>query len=50
MSFLEQWNSVRCACFARLSLAGSNPASLLAEDAARSDIGAVTQRFEHYEL
>jgi hypothetical protein len=26
-SFLERWNSVRSACFARLSPAGSNPAS-----------------------
>ena len=33
MSFPEQWNSVRCACFARLSLTGSSPASLLLKHA-----------------
>ena len=35
MSFLEQWNSVLSACFARLSLAGLNPASLLSEETVR---------------
>jgi hypothetical protein len=29
MSFPEQWNPVWCACFAKLSLTGSNPANLL---------------------
>ena len=50
MSFLEQWNSVRCACFAGLWLAGVNAASLLLEDAALPTSEYVTQRFEHYEL
>ena len=33
MSFLEQWNSVRCACFARLSLDGVESSESFAEDA-----------------
>ena len=50
MSFLEPWNSVRCACFARLWLARSNPAESLAEDGVVPATEHVTQRFEHYEL
>ena len=51
MSFLERWNSVRSACFARLSLAGLSPASLLFPRirSSRTPEQAV-QRFEHYEL
>ena len=51
MSFLERWNSVRSACFARLSLAGLNPASLRFEDTVKPTTPEqVVQRFEHYEL
>ena len=46
MSFQERWNSVRSACFARLWLAGSNPASFLLN----TTLTHVPQRFEHYEL
>ena len=47
MSFPEKWNSVRSACFARLLLVGSSPASrLLVVPTSKS----LTQRFEHYEL
>ena len=47
MSFLEQWNSVRSACFARLLLAGLSPARLLLPRIHREQ---AVQRFEHYEL
>ncbi len=50
MSFLERWNSVRYACFARLSLAGLSPASLLSEDTVKPTSEQAAQRFEHYEL
>ena len=50
MSFLERWNFVRSACFARLSLAGLNPASLLSEDTVKPTPEQAAQRFEHYEL
>ena len=51
MSFLEQWNSVRSACFARLSLAGLSPASLRLEDTVKPTTPEqAAQRFEHYEL
>jgi hypothetical protein len=51
MSFLERWNSVRSACFARLLLAGLGPASLLlARDTHEPTLQQAVQRFEHYEL
>ena len=50
MSFLEQWNSVRSACFARLSLAELNPASLLLRMRSSRHRNSAAQRFEHYEL
>ena len=49
MSFLEQWNSVRSACFARLLLAGLSPASLL-RGYGQAAPKQAAQRFEHYEL
>ena len=36
MSFPQQWNSVRSACFARHSLTRPNQANLLLEQIARS--------------
>jgi serine/threonine protein kinase len=51
MSFPKQWNLVRYACFAKLSLGGSNEAaSLLPEYALKPTPEHATQRFEHYEL
>ena len=50
MSFLEQWNSVRSACFARLLLAGLSPASLLSRIRSSRHRNSAAQRFEHYEL
>ena len=51
MSLLEQWNSVRYACFARLLLAGLSPASSSAsEDTVKPTPEQAVQRFEHYEL
>ena len=47
-SFLERWNSVRSARFARLLLAGLSPASLLLPRIVSRNQAA--QRFEHYEL
>jgi hypothetical protein len=47
MSFLEQWNSVRSACFARLSLR-LNPTSLRLTIARQPR--KTWPRFEHYEL
>ena len=49
-SFLERSNSVRSACFARLSLTGLSPASLSSEDTVKPTPEQATQRFEHYEL
>ena len=50
MSFLEQWNSVRFACFARLSMTGLSPVSLLPKMESIPTSERATQRFEHYEL
>ena len=51
MSFPEQWNSVRCACFARLSKRRPNPTNLLRnQDHADIAPARVAHRFEHYEL
>ena len=50
MSFLERWNSVRSACFARLLLAGLSPASLPLADTLKPTPEQPSQRFEHYEL
>ena len=48
--FLEQWNSVQCACSARLSLPGSNPANLLLSRPGRVSTHGISHRLEHYEL
>ena len=50
MSFLEQWNSVRSACFARVLLVGLNLASLLSRKTVKPTLEQAAQRFEHYEL
>ena len=39
MSFLERWNSVQYACFAKLSLARLNPESLPFEGKGHADTG-----------
>jgi hypothetical protein len=43
-------DSVRSACFARLSLAGLNPPSLLLRIAVKPTPEHAEQRFEHYRL
>ena len=50
MSFLEQWNSVRSACSARVLPVGSRPASLLSDEAVKPTPELAAKRFEHYEL
>ena len=42
MSFLEEWNSVRSAFFARLMLAGLSPASPRLGIHSRADTGAAS--------
>ena len=50
-SFLEQWNSVRSACFARLSLATvESGESSVSEDTVKPTPEQAVERFEHYEL
>ena len=50
MSFLEQWNSVRCACFARLSMEAVSPTSHFPRIRLIRAPERTAQRFEHYEL
>ena len=50
MSFLEEWNSVRSAFFARLLLAGLSPASPRLRDTLKLMPEQPAQRFDHYEL
>ena len=50
MSFLERWNSVLSACFARLSLVRLSPASLPLSDTLTPTSQDAAHRFEHYEL
>jgi hypothetical protein len=51
MSFLEQWNSVRFACFARLLAGGVEPGeSSASEDTVSPTPEQAVQRFENYEL
>jgi hypothetical protein len=50
MSFPEQWNSVRSACFAGLSLARAVSGESTFEEAVKSAPDQPPKRFEHYEL
>ena len=50
MSFLEQWNSVRYACFAKDLPVELSPAGLRSEDILKPTTEQALRRLEHYEL